>query len=171
MTCQKLQWPCILLNLSQVWTMTREVKFIHPHLEWVPSSCFWCFSKAAPEKTGGMWAIPHGRVEWGKADLRQPPRYSVVDGCSKPTHSISMMYVDRNRKSSHTSTLTHASYGFDYKLLPFSVSGAIYHLWDLWDHFLQRLSLSALETSSSTPLHRVLNLVQIVEQQREEAFF
>lgn len=28
------------------------------------------------------------------------------------------------------------SHGFDYKLLPFTISGAIHHLWDLLGHFL-----------------------------------
>lgn len=68
-------------------------------------------------------------------------------------------YVERNRKSSHTFfSLTHASYGYDYKLLPFSVSGTIYHLWDLWDHFLQCLR-PCLHWKCQAALHFTLYLI------------
>ncbi len=86
------QWPNILLNLSQVWTVTRAVKFMHHHSDWLPLSCFWHFSQvtagATPEKNGDILTILHSSAEWENADPCHFPLlsqifFSVVDGCVK----------------------------------------------------------------------------------------
>lgn len=48
MTCQETQWPNILLNLSQVWTVTREVKFMHPYLRLIAFFLFLVLLSGSP---------------------------------------------------------------------------------------------------------------------------
>lgn len=58
-------------------------------------------------------------------------------------------------------------HGFDYKLLPFTILGAIYHLWDLWDHFLSQAfpCLVTVKQHSTSPC---TYFIQISVQQREQ---
>lgn len=62
------QWPNIPLNSSQVWALTREVKSMHRHSDWLPPSCFWCFS---------------GAVGWSCTGVEVAPRPSLIKKLSE----------------------------------------------------------------------------------------
>lgn len=65
---------------------------------------------------------------------------------STPCTPFLWIYTERNREWCLPTLLLSIMllwtcgymHGFDYKLLPFTILGAIYHLWDLWDHFLSQ---------------------------------
>lgn len=90
------QWLNIPLNLSQVWTVTTEVKFTQHHSDWLSPSCSGASlvlsAGAAPERNCGVsQTIPHSSAEWGKADPTasplQPQTYlwhDVVEDCWQP---------------------------------------------------------------------------------------
>lgn len=149
------QWSNILLNLSQVWTLTREVKFMHHHSDWLPPSCSGASLKlpagVAPERNGGIYR-PSLSVEMSEEKQTQPlplplqPQtfFSVVNGCvRKATSCTPFLWKSPQRNGewclpTRLLSIMNSSHGFVDKLLPLTISEAIHHSWDLWGHFLSR---------------------------------
>lgn len=67
-------WPNILLNVSQVWTVTGEVKAVRRRSDWLPPSCssaplMCCWLGLVPGGAGGCQGPSRlSSREWGEAD-------------------------------------------------------------------------------------------------------